>query len=168
MFKAIGCFTTFVFVGFLGLVVLSPGFQEGFKKGFDQSYQAGKIMGEKQKVSYGGLNLYYNDSIGLLYAEKSLKNMVEFMGDDAKNADSISGTILLIKENGIIKIKIDGSNGPINEKMKAAFAYLAHKQSIEVFEGKPVETHMCDSNMVTQEVYQPINEEELTKRMSSL
>lgn len=159
MFKAIGCFTTMCIVGFLGLVVLSPGFQEGFKQG----YEAGDISAKQQKVSYGNFSVYYDAEVGKELAQKALSNLVDFT---KANLDDPQKDIFIIKEGNTYQIKLTMRTGvALDGKMKASMGYMAYKLSNEVFEGAPVETHICDPNMVTQEIIFPIGELEAAKEI---
>jgi hypothetical protein len=159
MFKTIGCFTTFCFVGFIGLVIMSPSFQEGFKQG----YEAGNISYKQQKVSYGNFSVYYDDEVGKELAQKALNVMVLFT--DA-SLDDPQKDMFIIKEANTYQIKLTMRTGVVLDgKMKASMGYMAHKLSNEVFEGAPVETHICDPNMVTQEIIFPIGELEAAKEI---
>lgn len=159
MFKAIGCFTTMCIVGFVGLVVLSPGFQEGFKQG----YEAGDIAAKQQKVSYGNFTVYYDEEVGKELAQKALSNLVEFT---KVNLDDPQKDMFIIKEGNTYQLKLTMRMGvSLDGKMRASMGYMAYKLSKEVFGGAPVETHVCDSNMVTQEIFFPIGELEAAKEI---
>ena len=151
MFKAIGVLVTFVFVGFGALVVMSPEFQESFKQG----YEAGSLIGKGQKVSYGTFNVYY-EGIPKELAEKAKRNLIEFMS--VKEDDS-QRDIFLIKKGNVIQVKVPMRTGiMIDEKVRSSMGYMAYRLSQEVFDGKDTETHMCDLNLVTQEIVLPVSE----------
>lgn len=151
MFKAIGMVVTFCFLGFVGLVIMSPEFQESFKQG----YEAGNLVGKGQKVSYGTFNVYY-DGISKELAEKAKDNLVDFM---SVKPDDSQRDIFLIKEGNVIQIKVPVRTGiVIDQKTRTSMGYMAYKLSNEVFNGEKTETHMCDMNLVTQEIALPVSE----------
>jgi len=106
--------------------------------------QASSSLGGK--LEYGDSELFYTPDVTKELALKLKEYLVEtgfFQGEN-------SGTVQIAKEGDVyqFRIVVKDVQGGDEEFIRAAGLYAAHL-SKNVFDEKPVETHICDRNLNT-------------------